>query len=271
MSKGDKWHCTEQGDERYDPYPHPGLSSTVAVTDNSTKNIQVKEFYVQCHKIEDLRIAAMLHSDNYNPFFSNSKLDDGESNKTVINLVAKEPPQSGTVGGVVLTFGNPGEWPTRVEGGLDEDDLSSLDYYYLKLKIHEVQKKIKHVEFGNNESMVKWESNTLLEDVHSITGFAFGDEKNEQGESILHINEILLRRINGQVQPPRLTVNPGYPIPDGQILFSVQRREYWQFDRYMIADYDRALDVRVYDNYGNQHTVHIGFDGTNRNRLKIVS
>ena len=271
VSKGDKWHCTEQGDERYDPYPHPGLSSTVAVTDNSTKNIQVKEFYVQCHKIEDLRIAAMLHSDNYNPFFSNSKLDDGESNKTVINLVAKEPPQSGTVGGVVLTFGNPGEWPTRVEGGLDEDDLSSLDYYYLKLKIHEVQKKIKHVEFGNNESMVKWESNTLLEDVHSITGFAFGDEKNEQGESILHINEILLRRINGQVQPPRLTVNPGYPIPDGQVLFSVQRREYWQFDRYMIADYDRALDVRVYDNYGNQHTVHIGFDGTNRNRLKIVS
>lgn len=118
--------------------------------------------------------------------------------------------------------------------------------------------------------MVKWESNTTLEDVHSFTGYSFGDEKNEQGDSILYVDEILLRRIDGQVQPPRLTVDRGYPVPAGQVLFSVHRREYWQYDRYMKADFDRALDVSVYDNYGNKHPVQIGFEGTNRNRLKIV-
>ena len=89
----------------------------------------------------------------YKPFYTNGKLEDGEANRKVINLVAKEPPQGGTVGGVVLTFGNPGEWPTRVEGGQDDDDLSSLDYYYLKLKVHDVQKIIKRIEFGGNASM----------------------------------------------------------------------------------------------------------------------
>ena len=273
VSKGDKWHYTEQADERYDPYPRAGLTSPVAPKNNSTQGVQVKEFYVQCHKIEDLRIAAMLYSDSYKPFYTNPGTDDGEANRKVIHLIAKEPPQGGTVGGVVLTFGNPGmpnEWPTRVEGGENEDDLSTLDYYYLKLKIHDVQKKIKRVEFAGNTSMVKWESNTTLEDVHSLTGYAFGDQKDEQGDTILHVDEILLRRINGQVQPPKLTVDRGNPVPDGEVLFSVQRREYWQFDRYTNADFERALDVSVYDNYGNKHSILISFDGTNRNRLKIV-
>ena len=270
VAKGNKWHCTDRADELYDPYPRQGFVSPVMVKTHSTKGVQVKEFYVQCHKIEDLRVAAMLISDSYRPFYTNGGTDDGEANRKVINLVAKEPPQGGTVGGVVLTFGNPGEWPTRVEGGQDDDDLSSLDYYYLKLKVHDVQKIIKRIEFGGNASMVKWESNTTLEDVHSFTGYSFGDEKNEQGDSILHVDEILLRRIDGQVQPPRLTVDRGYPVPAGQVLFSVQRREYWQYDRYMKADFDRALDVSVYDNYGNKHPVQIGFEGTNRNRLKIV-
>ena len=270
VAKGNKWHCTELENELYDPYPRQGLASPVAQRHSSTKKIQVKEFYVQCHKIQDLRVAAMLISDSYKPFFTNGKLEDGEANRKVINLVAKEPPQGGTVGGVVLTFGNPGEWPTRVEGGDDEDDLSSLDYYYLKLKINDVQKKIMRVEFGGNSSMVKWESNTNLEDVHSFTGYAFGDQKNEQGDTILHVDEILLRRINGQVQPPRLTVYSGHLMNEGEVLISLQRREYWQFDRYMEVDFERALDVTVTDNYGNKHPVRIGFDGTNRNRLKIV-
>lgn len=86
----------------------------------------------------------------------------------------------------------------------------------------------------------------------------------------MHVDEILLRRINGQVQPPKLTVDRGNPVPDGEVLFSVQRREYWQYDRYTKADFERALDVSVYDNYGNKHSILISFDGTNRNRLKIV-
>lgn len=269
VPKDKKWHCTELADNLYDPYPHPGLASSVMVNSYSTKGVQVKEFYVQCHKIENLRIAAMLFSDSYQPFYTNGDPGDSEVNKKVITLVAKEPPLGGTVGKVSLTFGNPPDWPTRVDGDVDANDLSSLDYYYLKLKIDEDQKQIKRVEFDGNKSMVKWESNTMLEDVHSITGYALRDQKNEQGETILHVDDILLRRINGQVQPPKLTVDPGFPVPNGEVLISVQRREYWQFDRYMKADFDRALNLRVYDNYGNQHPVEIVFDGTNRNRIKI--
>ena len=270
VPKGKKWHYTEQVNELYDPYPHLGPVSPVEVTNHLTEVVQVKEFYVQCHSIENLRITAMLLSDSYLPYYSN--VDGGsDRNKTEIQLVAKEPPVGGTVGGVALTFANTSQWPRRVEGDADEDDLSTLDYYYLKLKIHEVQKKIKRVEFNGNTSMLKWESDTTLEDVHSLTGYSFGDQKNEQGETILHVDDILLRRINGQVQPPRLIVHPNNPVPDGEVLFSVQRREYWQYDRYVNADFSKALDVSVYDNYGNKHSVKIGFDGTNRNRINIVS
>lgn len=271
VPEGNKWYYTEVSNE-YDVYPDQKVAPPSEVQGNRPKGMQVREFFVQCHKVENLRVAAMLRSDNNEPFYSNPNKEDGEANRKVINLVAVQPPEAGTVGGVVFTFGETGNWPTRVEGDPDdENDLSTLDYYYLKLLIKQVQVKIKNIKFVGNSSMVKWESNTSLEDVHSITGWAFGEDKNNDGKTILHIDEILMRRLKGQLQLPAETLHPSYPdVPSGEVLFSLQRREYWPFDRYTKDDFDVALNVIVYDAYGNKHNVRIGFDGVNRNKLRIV-
>lgn len=267
VPEGNKWHYTET-QNIYNPYPHPVVSQEDPP--NRPKGLVVKEFFVQCHKIEDLRVAARLRSDSYETIYSNPG-DVGEPDHKVINLVAVEPPDAGTIGGVVFTFGDPGNWPVRVDGGDDEDDLNTLDYYYLKLLIMQKQVEIKKVQFVGNTSMVKWESNTTLEDVHSITGYAVADDTNDQGDTILHVDEILMRRLGGQHHIPHETVHPSYPVPKGEVLFSLQRREYWQFDRYAKSDFDRALDLIVFDVYGNRHSVRIGFEGVNRNKLRIVS
>jgi hypothetical protein len=272
VREGNKWHYNETRNE-FNFYSHQVTASNPQEQSNRPKNERVKEFFVQTHDVENLRIAAMLRSDNHETKYSNEGAEDGEANRKVINLVAVQPPEGGTVGGIVFTFGNPGEWPVRVGDGDpdDENDLTTLDYYFLKLVINQKQVAIKKVQFVGNSSMVKWESDTLFEDIHSITGYAMRDDKNDQGKTILHIDEILLRRLVGQLDAPQETVDPGYPIPEGQVLFSLQRREYWQYDRYAKSDFDRALDLIVFDAYGNRHSVQIGFEGINRNKLRIVS
>lgn len=267
VPEGNKWYYTET-ENNYDPYPHPALSQEVLP--NRPKGLMVKEFFVQCHKIEDLRVAAMLRSDNYETIYSNPG-SEGEADRKVINLTAVEPPDAGTIGAVVLTFGEPGgDWPKRVEGDADdENDLTTLDYYYLKLLINQRQVAIKKVQFVGNSSMVKWESDTMLEDIHSITGYAVADEKNDQGKIILHTDEILKRRLIGQLNAPEETVRND-DVPIGEVLFSLQRREYWRYDSYAKSDFDKALDVIVFDRYGNRHRVKIGFDGNNRNKLAII-
>lgn len=228
----------------------------------------VKEFFVQCHKVENLMVSASIRSDNRETFYSNPSKDDGEHNNKTCNLVAVAPPEGGTVGQVLLTFGD-GE-PLRVEGDGDDVTLNNTYYYYLKLMIKGVQVRIKDIEFVGNSSMVKWESDTQLEDVFSITGYALSDVKNAQGQQILHIDDILLRRLDSRIQVPLPIVNPSFPVPEGQVLFSLHRREYWQFDRYAKADFDTSLHVIVIDVYGNKHSVRIGFDGNNRNKLRII-
>ncbi|SFB39501.1 hypothetical protein SAMN03159488_03487 [Pseudomonas sp. NFIX10] len=265
VPEGNKWYYTES-ENIYERYPHPTLSQEDPP--KRPKGMVVKEFFVQCHKVEDLRVAAMLRSDNYETFYSNPG-SEGDADRKVINLHAVEPPEAGTSGGVLLTFGDKG--PTRVDGDEDDEkDLTTLDYYYLKLLINQRQVPIKKIQFVGNSSMVKWESDTTLEDIHSITGYAIANDRDNQGKIILHTDEILKRRLVGQVNAPEETVRDDSDVPIGEVLFSLQRREYWRYDRYAKSDFDKPLDVIVFDKYGNRHSVKIGFDGTNRNKLAIV-
>ncbi|MHC8305648.1 hypothetical protein [Pseudomonas sp. PB3P13] len=270
VPEGGKWYFTEDPNG-YKPHPDSATAHqlTAAPGQPRVATMHIKEFFVQCHKVENLMVAASIRSDNYETFYSNPGTSDGEVNHKARNLVAVEPPEGGTIGQVVLTFGdNP---PTRVEGDKDDEvDLNTTDYYYLKLLVRGVQVGIKSIEFDRNTSMIKWESDTQLEDVYSITGYALADDKDDRGNQILHIDEILLRRLGPNTQVPAPIVNPSAPVPKGQVLFSLHRREYWQFDKYAKADFDTSLHVKVIDDYGNRHSVRIGFDGVDRNKLKII-
>jgi hypothetical protein len=267
VPEGGKWHFTET-DNGYAPYPDVATAQPTLASQTRAGPIYTKEFFVQCRKVENLAVSARIRNDSKDTFYTNPGKDDGEHNNKTRILVAEQPPQGGTIGQVLLTFGD--RDPTRVEGDVDDVTLNNTYYYYLKLLIKGVQTRIKDVEFVGNSSMVKWESDTQLEDVFSITGYALPDIKNAQGRQILHIDDILLRRLGGKTQVPLPIVDPSHPVPEGQVLFSLHRREYWRYDQYAKADFDAALHVIVTDVYGNKHSERIGFDGNNRNKLKIV-
>lgn len=267
VPEGGKWYVTET-ENGYRPHPDLVTAQPTLAGQTREPTMYLKEFFVQCHKVENLVVSASIRSDNKETFYSNPSKDDGEHNNKARNLVAVAPPEGGTAGQVLLTFGD-GE-PLRVEGDGDDVTLNNTYYYYLKLMIRGVQVRIKDIEFVGNSSMVKWESDSQLEDVFSITSFALPHVKNAQDQQILHIDDILLRRMDSRIQLPLPIVNPSYPVPDGQVLFGLHRREYWQYDRYAKADFDASLHVIVIDVYGNKHSVRIGFDGTNRNKLRII-
>lgn len=265
VPEGGKWHynATENGYKQFPDLVAHSPSTTPGQT--RAAKMHIKEFFVQCHKVESLLVSARIRSDSGEFFFSNPNKDDGEVNKKAINLVAAPPPDSGEIGQVILTFGD--KEPDRVEGYEDDFTLENTYYYFLKLLIRGVQVPIKNIQFVGNSSMVKWESDTQLEDVHSITGYALPNDRNSEGQQILHIDEILVRRLGGTAPTP--IVNPSWPVPDGQVLFSLHRRQHWRYDKYTKSDFDSALKVLVYDVYGNKHSVNISFEGSNRNRLKI--
>lgn len=273
VPEGGKWHYTEEFDEDFLPIPGNAQSTPLtAIPEQSDPSIFTKEFYVQCHKIENLVVSAYIRSDSYESFYSNPSPADGEHNRKALNLIAIEPPLAGPGGQNVLSFG---EGPIRVEpesGGDDESTLNSTDYYFLRLTIRGVETHLKKIEFvgSGNCSMVKWESPTLLEDVYSITGYAINGDLNDSGERKLHIDEILLRRISSTTQVPEPVVLKGHSIPEGMVLFSLHRREYWRYDKYAREDFQSDLYALVTDAYGNKHKVTIGFDGNNRNKLRII-
>ncbi|MEB2626689.1 hypothetical protein [Pseudomonas sp. YuFO8] len=266
---GGKWHFNREK-TGYSTYPHQSRVSTMASQDNPLVNIRVKEFFVQCHEIGTLKIAASVTSDSHQTFYTNAKPDDGEPNNKIITLEAVEPYRGTGQGRAAFTFGDdPDRWAHRVEGAENDVDLSTIDYYSMKLRIDNAQVAIHSVKFDGHSSMVRWESETMLEDVHSITGYALPNDKDDQGRQILHFDEILWRRLGGEL--PSQVVNPLYPVNQGEVLISLHRREYWRYEQYVKNDFSSNLSLIVHDKYGTQHSVRIGFDGASRDRLRITS
>jgi hypothetical protein len=271
VPEGGKWHYTESENPLYLPFPHRSLAPVLANAENQPAKLWTKDLFVQCHDIGNLKVAARLMSDNNQPFYTNALPEDGEPNNKVITLYAVAPDKGEGDGLAKLTFGDhPDNYPTRVEGHLDNGvDLNTVDYYYLKLLIHGVQVGIKSLDFDGHSSIVRWESNTMLEDVHSITAYAVPDDKDGQGNTVLHFDEVLWRRLGRDTPLPSQVVNPRYPVPEGEVLISLHRRELWRYEKYVQADFDKELKLIVRDKYGSQHRVIISFDGVNRNRLVI--
>ncbi|WP_448144965.1 hypothetical protein [Pseudomonas silesiensis] len=275
VPQGRKWHYNENEND-YDKYPASVIASQPAVSSPTREAKRyTKEFFVQCHKVENLLVAATIRNDNNQRFYSNPGDDDDEQSKKVLNLIAVQPPEGGTGGQTLFELTGPTRvFPDGADSG-DDYTLESIDYYYLKLLIKGTKVDIKKIEFVGNSSMLKWESNTHLEDVYSITGHAFRhapdpedpDDKGDPDAKLLRIDPILLRRLNN---PPDSLVLPSAPVPKGEALFSLHRCQYWRYDKYAKSDFDSTLELIIHDAYGNRHGVTIGFDGNNRNKLKIV-
>lgn len=275
VPQGRKWHYTETEND-YDKYPASVVASQPAASSPTrAAKLYTKEFFVQCHKVENLLVAATIRNDNNERFYSNTGDHDDEQSKQVRNLIAVQPPEGGTGGQTLFELTGPTRvFPDGADTG-DDYTLESIDYYYLRLLIKGEQVAIRKIEFVGNNSLVKWESNTQLEDVYSITGHAFRyapdpedpTDKGDPDAKLLRIDPILVRRLNN---PPDPLVNPSATVPKGEVLFSLHRCQYWRYDKYTKSDFDSTLELNVYDAYGNKHNVLIGFDGNNRNKLKMV-
>ncbi|MDD0974270.1 hypothetical protein [Pseudomonas fontis] len=252
----------------YDTFPYRH-----ALQEHRPQEVFTLSFFVQCHDVKNLKVAAELIGDNLERFYSNSSDVDPVS-PNVIELIAVAPPRAGSIGGNVFRFsGEQGRTSPykRVVGrsdyvnGIDrenDNDLNTLDYYYLELMVEGVRYDIKDVVFMANGNMVKWESDTKNEDVHSIVGYAL------PGSSVHHITRALLRNLNDDSPLPTQTIEPAY-VPKGMLLLSLQRREYLLHDFYIKREFDRALSLIVLDRFGNRHALSIGFtDG--RNQLRVI-
>lgn len=221
-------------------------------------------FYVQSRAAGTLQIAASMRGDDGLTYLSTAEGDPDDSERT-ITFRAVEPPDFASS---VYTFNI-----ERVEGlddGDDNDDgnndgddkdLTTVDYYLLKLVLYDDQILIKHVEFEAAKSIVQWESRQFNEDVCSFTGYAFA------GSRALNFDPLLYARMPENIRPKKELV-PGKEVPDGALLLSLHRCEYWNFDLKCEPDYTSGLILIIYDVNGNRHRVRVNFKSpTNRNGL----
>jgi hypothetical protein len=227
-------------------------------------NGRARTFYVQTRANTKLEIAAFMLGDNGLPYYSN---EDGGSviDKRLIEITPVPAPEFAN-SAYKLT-------PKRVAGlPENDDDLSTIDYYLLELNHNNRLVRFKTIEFPANKSIVQWESRQFDEDVCSFTGYAL--EKSSE----LNFDERLYQRMpdvpapgEGEVDKrvrPSKTVIPGEECPEGRLLISLHRSQYWYFDQGAEPDYTGGMRLNIFDVHGNRHSVMISFrTPTDRNTL----
>jgi hypothetical protein len=217
-------------------------------------NGRTRTFYVQTRANTKLEIAAFMLGDNGLPYYSNE--DGGSVIDGRIIEITPEPVPNYANSAYKLT-------PKRVAKSDNDDRLSTIDYYYLELNHNNRQIKFKRIEFPANKSIVQWESRQFDEDICSFTGYAL------EHSSQLNFDERLYQRmpdvpapgvgeVDKRVRPSR-TVIGGQECPEGQLLISLHRCQYWNFDLGCEPDYTTGMKLNIYDVHGNRHAVIIEF------------
>lgn len=259
LEPNEKWHYTSI-ENSYLKYP-----TTMAMAEPEIRPAgeQVRTFYVQCYHPDSLRIAARLTKDGSNKEYYSAQPGDELSSGKIMELVAKAPPVTGGGASQIIL----GE-PVRIEGEANELDMTTLDYYDLSLILESKPVQIRQAKFQPNFSMVQWESDTAAEEFHSITGYAIASEEGRVGATPLHIENTILRNLQSQDDLPKDTVDITYPLLPGRMIFSLQRREYWRYDKAIADTYGEAIQVNILDAYGTAHTFGIKFNG--RDKLALV-
>ncbi|WP_095149320.1 hypothetical protein [Pseudomonas sp. Irchel s3a18] len=260
VPEGGGWAYNLEAND-YDPYPP--VTGHEQPTGGAVPHERTALFYVQSRAMGTLEIAASLRGDNGITYLSNGVGDPSAPERT-ITLSCEEPPD---YSGAVYTL-----TPKRMEGADDgfdaefenqgnDKDLTTVDYYLLRLEIDRVIIPIRKVEFLAAKSMVQWESRQLDEDVCSFTGYAYA------GSRELRFDPLLYARIPEPLRPDK-EIDRSFVIPSGQLMLSLHRCEYWKFDKGCEPDYTVGLDLIIHDHYGSRHRVKIDFKNpSNRNSL----
>jgi hypothetical protein len=224
-------------------------------------------FYVQSRASGTLQIAASMRGDDGLTYLSTVEGDHSDPERT-ITLRAEDPPDfanSAYTFDVVRVAGaDAGDDNNDGENDGNDRDLVTVDYYLLKLVLYDEQILIKHVEFAAAKSMVQWESRQFDEDVCSFTGYAVA------GSNALNFDPLLYARMPENIKPKKELV-PGKEVPNGELLISLHRCEYWNFDLGCEPDYTKGLTLIIHDVSGNRHRVRVNFKSpVNRNGLTFT-
>ncbi|MCU1734772.1 MULTISPECIES: hypothetical protein [unclassified Pseudomonas] len=246
---GDNWAYNEQHND-YLFHPN-GLARE---EDAGTQGIRTRKLYVQTRAGSKTTIAAMLIRDDLMPFYSNHA---GNGAPATIEPVPVQPPKFDSSSYKFEA--------TRVVGEDDNDyHLETIDYYILQLTHNGENIPFRHIEFEERSGMVQWESRQFEEDVVSYTGYAL------RGDTELRFDQGLYEHIPGAVLP-ELGVVPGEECPEGALLISLHRSQYWRFDLACERTYARPVKLRILDEYGNQHRLQVNFRApNNRNELRVT-
>lgn len=209
--------------------------------------------YIQTRAQSTKSIAAMLVRDDLIPFYSNQ---DANQVPVIIEPVPRKPP---TFDKTNFEFES-----VRIEGEEENDyHLETVDYYVLRMKDGGQIIKLRHIEFEERSGMVQWESRQFEEDVVSFTGYAL------HGDAELRFDQGLYDHIPKE-RKPRLTLAPGHECPEGAVLISLHRTQYWFFNQACDRTYNNTVRLRVLDEYGNLHLIAVRFKTpTDRNELVV--
>jgi hypothetical protein len=263
VPEGGKWGYGIEAND-YIQYPvsqgDPGRHAPAAL------DVGYVTFYVQSRASGTLQIAASMRGDDGLTYLSTMEGDPGDSERT-ITFRAVDPVDFADS---VYTYN-----VLRVAGTDEEDDdndgendgndkdLVTVDYYFLKLELYDDQILIHHVEFEAAKSIVQWESRQFNEDVCSFTGYALA------GSRVLNFDPLLYARIPENIRPKKELLQ-NKVVPPGELLFSLHRCEYWNFDLACEPDYTGGLIVLIYDDSGNRHRLKVNFKSPlNRNSLEF--
>lgn len=245
------WNLTRN--DKIDFFP----SNPVPAAEPDTRIPRERTLYLQTRSMTRIPIAARLTRDDHREFFTN-KVPGGGGDKNIIEPNPITPPSVGDKG---FSFE-----AVRVYGEADDDyNMETVDFYVLSLLNGPDQTlPFRSIEFGERQGTVQWESRQFAEDVVSFTGFAL------PGAAELSFDPALL----GEYLAPskvdtRAHLVNGFDIPEGTLLISLHRTQYWNFDLACERTFGKSVPVDLMDAHGNVHKMSISFESIN-NRHKLV-
>lgn len=231
---------------------YPGGRSTA--DDPVGLDSRTRTLYLQTRYDAATTIAAMLTRDDLMPFYSNP---NGNGEPGTLEPIPERPPK--------FTQDSYEFKATRVDGDEDNDyHLETVDYYILQLAHSGERISIVDIEFEERSGMVQWESEQYEEDVVSFTGYAF------YGDANLRFDKGLYDHLPEKNRPVPDVV-PGEGCPEGGLLISLHRTQYWKYDLACKRSYARTMKLRLLDEFGNLHNLQVKFKSPlDRNELVVV-